>query len=420
MVNRLLERLEHRTGGADVLPGIDGVRAIAVSLVVAFHAHAYAGEPYVAPFGVFDLTPWLDSGYLGVDLFFVLSGFLLMLPWAKSHYNGRESPSVAQYFKRRIYRIVPAYYLHLAVLFLAVAPVVHSYGFLTSEDGYLNILAHLSFTQFFFPSTATGAGINGALWTLSIEAQFYLLLPFVARFFVGRRLWWGLLVALLISEIWRYISSHQLLDVTTQIISNNHSLFYDPSTATPDQYQPFLVQMFLSNQFPSQAFHFAIGMMTASLYMRTQLGGRSRDRMIGSGGSVLAMLSVSAFFYTAWLLAQFDLWFSYDRYIWYIFDALVCASLVWTASHPSLFSRKVLGNFLVRLIGLTSYSVYLWHVPICFFVQRYLTPSYAEAGTAFYYLVAVGGLLSLMVGCLSYFFVERPFLCRRAPRACTA
>jgi peptidoglycan/LPS O-acetylase OafA/YrhL len=253
----LLGRLDHYTPSVYVLPGVDGIRALAVLLVFTFHAHAFAGGSDLSVFGVINLTPWLDRGFLGAQLFFVVSGFLLTLPWARAYYYRGNPISIRRFLRRRLLRIVPAYYVHLAVLFLALVPVVHSYDFLLSPEGGWNVLAHLSFAQFFLPSTATGVGINGALWTLSIEAQFYLVLPLMAGLFLGRRMLIGLALALVVLMLWRYLASHQLLQFALRSFADSHATFYEPTTRTPEGFSPFLVQMFLLNQFPAQVFHFA-------------------------------------------------------------------------------------------------------------------------------------------------------------------
>lgn len=91
----------------DYFPALTGLRGIAACWVMLYHLWQLAGAHSVAPLGV-DITPVFSCGYMGVDLFFVLSGFLLGLPflaWA----NGRRAfPDLAQFWKRRCLR-VPAW-----------------------------------------------------------------------------------------------------------------------------------------------------------------------------------------------------------------------------------------------------------------------------------------------------------------------
>jgi peptidoglycan/LPS O-acetylase OafA/YrhL len=391
------------------MPGLDGVRALAILLVFGFHLQAFAGGPEVSV-ALLPLTPWLRGGDHGVDLFFALSGFLLMLAWAKAFYLGEPPPSFGKFYRRRVLRIVPAYYVNLAVLFGVLVPVVHSWRYLASSDGYLNLATHPLFAQLFFPGAATGMGVNGVLWTLGIEAQFYLILPFVARFFLGKRLWIALLGALAVTEGWVYLSQHQLLSLALQVASYTHPTWYDPINATPYPFPPFLLQMFLLSQFPAKVFHFAVGMTLAVLYARHRY----------RGGAPILMESPYGAIVTAACLGFFVLVVAHSTGLgsgegalaaqWRLVVALASGLLVWSGAYANPFSRRVLSAPGLRIIGVISYSLYLWHVPICFFVQRDFVPMGVHGVGVFWYLAAVCGGLSLLVAYLSYRYVERPFL----------
>jgi peptidoglycan/LPS O-acetylase OafA/YrhL len=406
---RLLRRLEHRTGIGEVMPGLDGVRALAIGLVFGFHLQAFAGQPDVWVAWL-PLTPWLRGGDHGVDLFFALSGFLLMLAWAKAFYRREPPPSALRFYRRRVLRIVPAYYLHLAVLFGVLVPVVHSWRYLASPEGYLNAVAHPLFAQLFFPSTATGMGVNGVLWTLGIEAQFYLILPWVARFFLGKRVWLALAGALVITEAWIYLSQHQLLGLALEVASRTDPTYYDPITATPSAFPPFLMELFLLSQFPGKLFHFAVGMALAVLYARHHYRGGAGPGMDGGFGALVTAACLGLFLalvaYAPGGETAPGLWNRQQP----LAMALASGLVVWSAGYCNGFSRRVLAMPAVRIVGVISYSLYLWHVPICFFVQRDLVVPGVHGIGVFWYLAVVCGVLSLGVAYLSYRYVERPFL----------
>jgi peptidoglycan/LPS O-acetylase OafA/YrhL len=411
---RLLKRLQHRVGIGEVMPGLDGVRALAILLVMGFHVHAFAGGPDVLLPGSVALTPWLDGGRHGVDLFFALSGFLLMLGWAKSYYQGAPRPRAKDFYRRRLLRIVPAYYVHLAVLFGVLAPVVHSFRYLLSSDGYLNVLAHPFFAQMWLPSTATGMGISGVLWTLTLEAQFYLILPLVAPFFLGKRMWVGLIAAFVLTQGWVYLAQHQLLTLALQVTDHTHPTWYDPITATPYPYPPFLIRMFLLSQLPAKAFHFALGMALATLYAGQHYRPHGQRLMETGLGAAVTAISLGLFLAVVGYSSKPDLGEGVVGPYWDLLVAAASGFLVWGAAHGNSFSCRVLGAPALRIVGLISYSLYLWHVPICFFVQRDFVPAGVEGIGVFYYLAGVCGLLSLLVAYLSYSYIERPFL-NRAP-----
>ncbi len=410
---KLLHRLEHRTGLGEIMPGLDGIRAVAITLVFGFHAHAFSGSPSLPlwPQGP-DLAHLLGSGFLGVDLFFVLSGFLLLLPWAKAFYLKRPSPSPGRYYRRRILRILPAYYVHLLVLFLFLVPWVYSFAFLFSGEGLWNLFAHAFFLQFLFPSTATGMGINGALWTLTIEAQFYLMLPLVAPFFLGKRAWAGLAAALAIALAWKYLSQPFLADMLLAVAEKTHPAWYDPFSITVHDYPPPMMGMFLNNQFPSQAFHFAIGMAFANLYAWHHYAGRKLAWMEGLWGGLIGLAAVMALLGMAWNLYRMDITSGLWHYAWHILFATVCAMLIGSIAFNNPLSR-LFSIPLMRIPGIISYSLYLWHVPVFFVVFHHLYPLSLEGTQAFLYMAGVCGFVAGFIAFISYIWIEKPFMERR-------
>lgn len=403
MFNLLLRKLGHDTTSGQVMPGIDGLRALAVTMVVIFHIHGFgAGAPEVSLFGLFNLDPWLTTGHLGVELFFGLSGFLLMIPWAKNHYAGKQPPELRSYFLRRFYRIAPAYYVQLVFLFLIFAPVALASWHLFSPLGIFTVFTHFSFMHYLFPMTSAGLGINGALWTLTIEVCFYVTLPYIARFFVGPNAWRAVLVALLVAEIWKYLSFHELYEVLVWLVTT-----IIPQMASY-RYDPLVMKMFLANQFPSQLFNFAIGMYLANLFFRVTPDWKKR--LQGPVGSYAIVLLLAILAYQAWLIVRLDVWQSGLLYVWFIAVALVCAGLLFFASFPNAFAEKILGASPLRLLGIISYSVYLWHFPVIYFAKNYWVPEGMTGISKFYYLLAVCVSLTLLIGYFSYRYIELPFL----------
>ncbi len=156
----------------------DLIRLIAALQVVFVHA---VGHTEVLHTGSAWLLRLLDGAILfpGVAVFFVISGFLIAGSWERS----RDRP--AAYFWRRGLRIYPALVVCVGVSLVALG----SFGFLTKEaltsTGFWAwLVGQLSFGQFFNPDCFRGFGVgvvNGALWTISVELQFYLLLPLLYR-----------------------------------------------------------------------------------------------------------------------------------------------------------------------------------------------------------------------------------------------
>lgn len=148
------------------IPELDGLRGIAIMLVVVWH--------YVIVTSPDPLTVGLLT-WSGVDLFFVLSGFLI----GGILMDSRESPLYySSFYVRRFYRIVPLYLVILMFAFLG-ASLTDSFMF----EGQLHPLAYLTFTQNIWMSTlgTYGSSFTSVTWSLAVEEQFYLVLPFLLR-----------------------------------------------------------------------------------------------------------------------------------------------------------------------------------------------------------------------------------------------
>ena len=165
------------------IPALDGLRALMVFMVASFHIWQ---QSWLTP--AFDLFGerlsadyLLRSGYMWVDGMLLLSGFLLYMPYALAREKGAPSPAVWPFYKKRVLRIVPSFYLCIAVMLAFVALPQHYYA--SSGDMAKDVLAHLTFTFPFSRATLHATPLNGALWTVAVEMQFYLFFPFLGRAF---------------------------------------------------------------------------------------------------------------------------------------------------------------------------------------------------------------------------------------------
>lgn len=174
------------------LPALDGARALFVLVVASFHIWQQSWLTPMITVGGWSqsLDPLLRSGYMWVDAMLLLSGFLLYLPYAEATENGKPLPGIGQFYKKRVLRIVPSYYLCVLIMLLFVALPKGSYN---NPDGSFNawymerdLLAHATFTHTLFGFSYTGSPLNGSLWTLGVEMQFYLIFPFLGRIFRRR------------------------------------------------------------------------------------------------------------------------------------------------------------------------------------------------------------------------------------------
>ncbi len=159
---------------------LDGVRAFACLFVILFHIDTVPYDKHVWNLSS-SAHPLLDAflffGRYGVTLFFVLSGFLLFMPFAKALLFERTWPSIRRFYLRRVFRIMPAYYLSLILIVLLFQQV-----YLQPQHwGELGLF----FAFFMDSSKVTFKQLNAPFWTLATEWQYYMILPLLV---LGMRL----------------------------------------------------------------------------------------------------------------------------------------------------------------------------------------------------------------------------------------
>ena len=177
----ILSKLTRVTSSGLFIPEIDGLRFFAIAFVIAHHINGYllVKSPLNFPGRVEDgiLYNIANKGWYGVELFFVISGCILSLPFAATILEGRTQPSLKNYFSRRLQRLEPPYIINLVFLFIVLI--------------VLNGKSASSLLPHFFASATylhniiyqDGSTINYVAWSLEVEIQFYLLAPLLAQVF---------------------------------------------------------------------------------------------------------------------------------------------------------------------------------------------------------------------------------------------
>ena len=229
-------RMSGKTSTAHHVGVIDGLRGIAILAVLWFHFHQLTGLPAHLDIGNtrLDFSFLEGSGYLGVELFFFISGFVLFYPYAKHIFEGASKPRLREFVYRRFIKIVPSYYLSL-ILVVALAPLL----FFPSHINVHSIFTHLAFIHNFFSSDVTG--INSVYWSLAIEVQFYLIFPLLALSFTR----WPVLTAMgmaVVAYVYRFWS--------TSCCLTDHA--------------------FVRYQVPTYADFFALGMLCSYFYVKAR------------------------------------------------------------------------------------------------------------------------------------------------------
>jgi peptidoglycan/LPS O-acetylase OafA/YrhL len=376
----LLVRLREDATHLSVLTGIRGWAALWVLL---YHTWVYAGAaPLLFEIGGIDLnlTPLLSMGGAGVSIFFVLSGFLLSLPFAAWQAGLRQRPATGAYFLRRVLRVFPAYYAQLAVL-LVIAHYVPGGAQQLDAAG---IVRHL--LMLFTPPPLGMQPLNGVWWTLPIEFSFYLILPFVAFLLRPKRGVWLLAASLATMGVWRHYAVVWLADASI-----------------PER-------VVASYQLPGSMDMFGAGMLAALLHVNREKMPASLRPPEGSGSAAaLGLALVVAAIY--WLYAGRGSYWA-DNPIFYLWTpalSLGIVAIVLAGTGGSPLVRTLFGNRFMVFAGIVSYSIYLWHLPILSWVSA---SEFFQAikDARLPALLAIGLPATFLVATVSYLLVERPFM----------
>ena len=356
-------------GEVGFIAPIEGLRGVAVLLVMLFH-YAIVLDPRFADPWIAAADAWLAAkvvvrnGMLGVDLFFLITGFLLVLPWLRHAADGRAAPSAAAFYRRRVRRILPAYYVHLLILFFLLVPLIRGFEAWRYDPAhfFINLSAHVFLLQYLSPVTSASVGANGALWTLSIEAQFYLLLPLLAPVFARapRRTALALLATAL---AWRWAASH------------SH---------------------FLQTQLPGYLGHFAAGMLAARAWLHW------RDQPPSKAASIAWLAAAAIAGVVLWGLHAPRGWLLGDL-TWALVLAALATLVVALVARGVPWAQPLLANRALLFVGRVSYSAYLYHLPVILLWNLY-APAVSGSWIVFPAYVAT----VLAIAWLSYRYVEVP------------
>lgn len=346
-----------------------------------------------------DVTAEWNYAQTGVHLFFVLSGFLLFLPFARAMLQGRSLPSARRFYARRALRILPTYWVCLLVLVLVQLP-----QFL-SLIGAENVLAHVFLVHDDF--RAFNRAINGPFWTLALEAQFYLVLPLfawgIARVVGGSRS--AVRLALAVGGLLVAVLALRGLDAFAE---SRLSALHGPA------YAVMLVLTRTSQGVQGKFLEvFALGMLCAVCYLALIEERRVSAALVRWVGLGLAVAALLAYIWLPQLLTsdyfivpQSDLLAASGNPLDFFgplltgagYGALMLAVLLLGGPLAAIFTWAPL-----RFIGLMSYSLYLWHLP---FVAAWMPFTHGLD-------LPLRLAAAFAVAYLSYLLLERPFLAGR-------
>jgi len=343
------------------MPGLDGLRAFAVGGVLLYHA------------GV----SWMPGGFLGVDLFFVLSGYLisslLLVEFART---GRID--LKRFWIGRARRLLPAALLVIVVC-LIIAAV-----FLTGQlaDARADALAsafyinnwHQILADRSYFATFGRPSLFQHLWSLAVEEQFYLLWPLLLTFGLTR-LRRGQVVILTAAGL---VVSALLMAVIYDPHGDASRVYYGTDTRAA----PLLAGALLAFAWPPQRFTGAPGRGAAIVL----------DALGVAGIGILVMAMVG--------------WHDYDQWLFrggFLLAELATVLLIAVLVHPAAHIGRAFGVAPMRWIGQRSYGIYLWHWPVMALTRPGIDLHFSRS------LIIVGQIaLTIGIAALSYRYLEMP------------
>lgn len=362
------------------LDGIDGIRALACLWVFCMHIIYLTPELRNS---VNPIVRILSNGDLGVAVFFVLSGYLLTMPFWRSYHSQQEKPNIKVYFLRRLARIIPEFY----VCILLCAFVANAYS---GRWAQVQLGSLFTFTAPFLPAMFAPS-FNIALWSIGVEMHFYFLLP------------------LLMFAIYRCSSAQKarlLLVVTFIVLAGFQAILLGiaPAIESAVNEEALFCATSLSTTRNSLAMfaHFLFGVLASDIHVSYghKITKNWRYDMVAL--TLIAIMFVPQAFGTT--LPQCD-WMSYQ---WPLFPACI-GGLLFIAPGTKLISRMLNGSIL-RHTATLSFGIYLYHLFFANYIVQHW-PDFFNTHATRYILNVIFVLgLSYIAAAISYLAVGRPAL----------
>jgi len=329
---------------------IDGLRAIAIIPVIFFHAG----------------FQWVSGGYIGVDIFFVISGYLITSIILDE--KSRDQFSIINFYERRARRIIPA--LSVVLFFTTLAAFIFMpAGLLEEYSRSLFSVATFSSNVFFYMTSGYFSTVSDEkpllhTWSLAVEEQYYIFFPVMisSLWFLGKQKLLKLLVSLSIISL----AFSQYLSVRGSVDANFYLIF-------------------------SRAWELFFGSMIAFFSLQAIVLVRWKRELLG-------ILGILMIFYS---IVFFDEKTPFPSFYTLVPILGTCAIIIF--SNQQTIVGRFLSNKLFVAIGLISYSLYLWHQPLFAFLRLKTIGEPSDT------LFIAGIFLTVLFSLFSYQFVEKPF-----------
>ncbi|MBC2313741.1 acetyltransferase [Listeria welshimeri] len=344
------------------VPSIDGLRALAVIAVIAYHLN----------------FSWAKGGFIGVDIFFVLSGYLitniLLTQWEKN-----QTLQLKQFWLRRFRRLIPAAYVMIVVVVI-FSVLFHSEILKNLRGDAIASFFYVSNWWFIFHNVSyfDSFGMPSPLknlWSLAIEEQFYLIWPVFLLVFLrwvkNPKLLLKIVIGLgLLSAIWM-------------------TILYVPGTDPSRVYYGTDTRLFDLLSGCALAFVWPFNRLSPNIPKRSK-----------AALNIAGTISILFFFLITALVSEYQP-FLYRGGL--LFVAIMGAVMIATIAHPASYLSKIFSFKPLRWIGTRSYGIYLWHYPIIT-----LTTPVLEIGQPSIWRSILQVAATFIIAELSFRYIETP------------
>lgn len=359
-----------------MIPGLDGVRALAFLLVFSLH------------------TDYVYIGWIGVQLFFVLSGFLITDILLRM----KEKETVGDFFKkfygRRFLRIFPLYYLYLLIMFIVTTVLISIDYRINYMQLFKDQLPYaLAYVYNFFNASSAYSGeswLIGHLWSLSVEEQFYIIWPLLIFLTPKKHLKKLFLAAIIAGPLFRMGISFLYKYYDLPFMNPNYTIV---TYVLPFSHlDAFGFGAFISRfEIPKARLQFFI-----MLILLPVVGFATSFWSTGDWGTATAL----GF---PWPLGR-DM-----KQVWgYLYLNYTCVLLIYLVVREK-FLVRILDNRFISYLGKISYGLYVYHFAIVWFVRRIRDFNIPEQ-TAKPLSLVISAVAVYLVATLSYRYIEKPIL----------
>lgn len=388
MHSRLIDLFRRTTSTGKYYPEIDGLRFIAIALVVLYHLSDRSLRSFRIEGGQDEFAVMVrsifDMGDVGVHLFFAISGYIISKPFLDRYALHLPQPfSIGQYYLRRLTRLEPPYIVVMTGIFLFLTVTGYQTSIAksfneTSFPLWQSYLASLPYLHgFIFGSDSR---LNPPAWSLELEVRFYILAPLLmTAYFSFRRS--GAARGLLLLGLVACILTQQLL-FDEEFQDNNYSLF-------------------------SYIQYFVIGILLCDLHLRAERAQPSKPAAIGI--DILGLCALVVF-------ARSHQWI--DQYSMREFVKLVSVYVIFNGAFYGHYFAMFLRNGFISAVGGMCYSIYLIHMPMMQVLVEKLGHLLNVDSFAAFLLIQGAVILPVILASSAAFFllIEKPCMQKDWPK----